>query len=895
MGPYTILVVPHTHWDREWYVPFEVLRFSLVRFMDELIAQMEEDPALHTFLLDGQVILLEDYLAIRPEQAARLRTLIQAERLIIGPWYIQPDEFLVSAESLVRNLLKGLRYGASFGPVMREGYIPDTFGHIAQLPQILRGFGIGTFYFMRGLGADLEELRAEFWWEAPDGSRVLAHYLSETYSNAAILHPDPDQMMLHHGQNTHYDSYTELRAKLAKYSSGSTLLFMNGGDHLLAQPNFSAAMHGLEDKVPDHLHNSTLAEFAHQVLATKPNLHTLQGELRFGRYHPILKDVLSTRLYLKQANAAAEALLEGRAERLATFMRVTGDDHLTAFLHHAWAELLRNHPHDSICGCSVDAVHREMLTRFAHVQEVGKAIIEDAIGTLAARVAPMVPDDQIPIVVFNPSTWTRSGMVQVAVAPYLHLPLGQRVYDWESQATAIHLDDYELVDSSEQPVAWRSVGTQLASLDGLHRRKNMQQVLIDFAATNVPPLGFQVYRLQPKAHWNLMADRSSIAEDNTIANEFLRATASSDGVLRLTDVSTGHVYSGLHVFIDEADAGDEYTFCPLPAGDHISSRGSHWQIQADPVKNTLTIQGVLRLPIGLTADRTARASVLVDCPITTTVQLVQGSRRADIHITLENLARDHRLRVQCASGFSEVTQSMAETAYGVITRPTTPEASVGWREQTSSTYAQKRFVCIESAGHGLAILNLGLPEYEVTPDGQIALTLLRAVGWLSRDDLTTRPGAAGPSFATPDAQCLGVHEYDYAIMPYQGTWATAQLFQEAEAFVVPFVAQAVQGVRQSPSNGLPFTSLLAIEPAEIVLSALKPAEDNTGIIIRVFNPLSEARTATLTLGFPILNAWYTNLNEEALPADEQTCIVTESMIHISLHPGQVRTIAVMWH
>ena len=134
MSPYTILVVSHTHWDREWYVPFEVLRFGLVRVMDQVIDDLERDTELRTFLLDGQVILLEDYLDIRPEQESRLRALTQAGRLIVGPWYIQPDENLVSAEALVRNLLKGFRDGARFGPVMKQGYIPDTFGHISQLP-----------------------------------------------------------------------------------------------------------------------------------------------------------------------------------------------------------------------------------------------------------------------------------------------------------------------------------------------------------------------------------------------------------------------------------------------------------------------------------------------------------------------------------------------------------------------------------------------------------------------------------------------------------------------------------------------------------------------------------------------------------------------------------------
>lgn len=900
MSPYTILVISHTHWDREWYVPFEVLRFGLVRVMDQVIDDLERDDGLRAFLLDGQVILLEDYLDIRPEQESRLRALVQAGRLLIGPWYIQPDEYLVSAEALVRNLLKGFRDGARFGPVMKQGYIPDTFGHISQLPQILRGFGIETFYFMRGLGADLEALRGEFWWEAPDGSRVLAHNLSQSYSNAAVLNADPQRMRLHHSNTVVYDTYQELVEKLGGVSSGATLLFMNGGDHLLPQADFDSALRGLQASVSDEIRSGTLADFEQAVRAEarEERLHTLRGELRFGRYHPVLKDVLSTRLYLKQANAAAEALLEGQVERLVALLRMAGDDRLTDFLPHLWAELLRNHPHDSICGCSIDEVHREMLTRFAHVQQLGSTLVADALQQLALTVAPQKAEDEIPVVVFNPSPWTRDGIVEVDVAPYLPVPLGKRVYDWEREARPLDLQTCTLVDDAGQELPMRVVGERLVVADMLYRRKNIRYERIEFAAENLPPMGFRVYRLRPggasAVSSSLASQSTGQAAESTIANEHLRVTAHSDGTLDVTHLASGQTYTGLHVFLDEADVGDEYTYCPLEGDAVIESRAVEWAIDTDLVANTLTLRGTLTLPARLHAGRERRDSAQVACPIVTTLRLTPHARRVDVQTTIENAAEDHRLRVSFASGFSHITESYAETAYDVIARPTSPEPSVGWRERTSPTYAQQRFVTVEAKGKGLAILSSGLPEYEVTNDGRILLTLLRAVGWLSRERLATRPGAAGPEIATPEAQCLGVHTYTYAILPYTGKWEGARLFREAEALTVPLLAHAAQGARSDLRAPQTVNSFLAVEPPEVVLSALKPAEDHDGVVVRVFNPTAEPQTAVLTFGASLTVARLINLNEEVLPPDQQALEVTESTVLLPMRPHQVCGVAIHW-
>ena len=168
-------IVPHTHWDREWYSPYQTFRLRLVDLLDQLLPQLEGDPSYAHFLLDGQMAVVDDYLAVRPEAEPRLRALAATGRMAMGPWYALPDEFLVSGETLVRNLQRGLRVASRFGGAMDVGYLPDMFGHVAQMPQLLRLFGYEHAVVWRGVPSAID--RSGFWWTAPDGSTVRAEYL----------------------------------------------------------------------------------------------------------------------------------------------------------------------------------------------------------------------------------------------------------------------------------------------------------------------------------------------------------------------------------------------------------------------------------------------------------------------------------------------------------------------------------------------------------------------------------------------------------------------------------------------------------------------------------------------------------------------------------------------
>jgi mannosylglycerate hydrolase len=389
----TIHIVPHTHWDREWYLPFQSFRLKLVHLLDGLLDLLSADPRYTFFTLDGQTVLLEDYLEIRPEREAQIRQFIQTGRLVIGPWYTLPDEFLVSPEATIRNLLQGERDARRYGGKMKVGYIPDPFGHIGQMPQILSGFGIQSASVQRGL----DEEPCEFWWQAPDGSRVLMAYLRDGYGNAWNLPAsDPPPFL---------EMANRRAADLKPHSSVNHLLLMFGNDHTEPDPATSTAVEYCNQNAVDDaflLNNlpAYLQAIRDEIATRNLSLPVVQGELRSSHRHHLLPGVLSTRVWIKQRNHACETLLERWAEPFSLFASQAAPqvdpnsnrlNRPASILHQAWKLLMKCHPHDSICGCSIDAVHEEMRPRFDQVEQIGEEITLQSLQAIASAIDTQPP------------------------------------------------------------------------------------------------------------------------------------------------------------------------------------------------------------------------------------------------------------------------------------------------------------------------------------------------------------------------------------------------------------------------------------------------------------------------------------------------------------------------
>ena len=936
-----LFIVPHSHWDREWYQPFQEFRARLGRMVDKLLATMEADPDFSFFVLDGQTIVLEDYLEIRPENAERMRRLIREGRVLIGPWYVLPDEFLVSGESIVRNLLRGAaicrEWGASRMPV---GYLPDQFGHIAQMPQVLSRAGLETATLWRGVPPAITE--SEFRWVAPDGSGVFCVYLSDSYSNGATLPLAPADL------GTRLERAAEA---LGAYDRTGLLLVMNGSDHLEPQPGLPAALRVVAEGHPGWaIEMSNLSAYVERAVAARssagaPPLQVWQGELRSPARAPMLVGVTSTRIGQKIRHFKLAASLERQVEPAAAWAWATGSPYPAGELAETWKLLLQNEPHDSVCGCSIDQVHREMETRYDWAGQIAAGVLQSSLESLAARVGVVGPATEAAWVTFNlggpAGTAVVEGTVQApegdleAVAPDGSAAPVQRVESHETvllrqtltplklramlplvagrQVMGYYINGYSHSRVSPDTVEVRLVmgRTAIGELDAVSVRALAAKLLEDrsiktfrvvatrgvstrvlFVARDLPALGWRAYRLRPApkpaapttragASATAVAGEGLRVTPRSLTNEFFELTVNADGSLRLTDRRTGAVHPSINHFIDSGDAGDEYNYDP-PAQDTVVAAPSPVRtglgraavrtavVESGPARATLEINLVYKVPAALADDRRGRDRRLVDLPVTTRVSLYPGIARVEFVTTVDNRARDHRLRVLFETPI-EAASSSAEAQFAVVDRPVDEPGDPAWSEQPTGTKPHKGFVDIGDGRLGLAVLSRGLPEYEVVRGGgagspaggpkpggsAIALTLLRSVGWLSRDDVSVRPGHAGPGYPTPEAQCLGVHVFEYAVVPHAGTWLEADVPTISWAYTTPpslVPTAAADGPGSRISALLAQGSFLRVEPSAVRVSAVKRSEDGQDLIVRVFNSSPAAVTARLESVLPVA-AW----------------------------------------
>jgi alpha-mannosidase len=370
VSDFRYLVVPHTHWDREWYLPFEQFRLRLGAVVDGVLETLERDSSFTSFTLDGQAIVLEDYLEVRPENEGRLRALLDAGRLEVGPSYVLPDEILVGGEPLVRNLLLGRRVCRRFGvEPSRAGYLPDSFGHPAQLPQILAGFGIRTLLFSRGLGDEIDDVGVVFRWRAGP-AEVVACQMLPHYDNFARL-------TWYHDAEKRVRAIVERFGDLLRGAGQDEVVLANGSDHLPVEPELPEIIAGLE---------GTFRIGRYEEHAPAPDcLPVHEGELVGSRLQNVLRGVNSARIYLKQANERTESRLLS-IETAAAVRTLRNAPYPAADLRLAWRDLLRNHPHDSICGCSCDEVHRDMLVRYEQLGRTLDLVEREALGVGGALV-----------------------------------------------------------------------------------------------------------------------------------------------------------------------------------------------------------------------------------------------------------------------------------------------------------------------------------------------------------------------------------------------------------------------------------------------------------------------------------------------------------------------------
>lgn len=882
---YRIFVLHHTHWDREWWATLQDFRIRLVELMDALLETLDTDASFRSFLLDSQTIVLRDYLEIRPQQREKLAAYIREGRIQCGPWYILPDEFLLSGEAHIRNLWLGRRVAQDLAcPILDVGYIPDTFGHIAQMPQILRGFGIDNAFLWRGRGGDAGEVKQEFLWQAPDGSEVLAHWFPDGYYQMPFLHfGNPDR--------PEEDKLGRIFRSIEKWGPRATtdvLLMPYGGDHQSIDRDLPAKIAQANRAIADlgEIRWATSQEYVAAIRERNPRLETVRGELRaFGRDYPyMLPGVLSARLYLKQLNFRGQTWLERYAEPLSALAWLRGRRYDADLLWKAWELLVQNHPHDSVCGCSIDQVHREMIPRFDQSRQIAQILAEKGAQHINARLdtRDLAEGDEA-LVVHNTLPRSRSGWASVwlersAVSPYTH-----RLLDSEGNEVPFTAREVEGVRPLTDRYFYTEIGFLADDVPGLgHRRYWLTRREMPLDAKQV-----QFSAVQPVARLKGSETVTDLwVGQNRLENRWLRVDVDTQhGTLTITDKSSGQVYTGLNDFDDGGDAGDSYNFS-APLNDLLlrSSDGARVHVsvaEAGYGRAALRIDLDWALPEALAPDRTSRSSHYVDTRISTVVTLQADARRVDVTTEWENRSRDHRLRALFPLG-AAVEHSSAQGQFAVTRRPVTvPFSGNGWAEPFVPTVPQQGWISVAAGSQGLTIANRGLPEAEVLADGQgtVALTILRAFGWVSREDLLSREGGAGPTTPAPDAQCLGHNRVNYAIVPHYGDWLGARSYRQAEDYLVPLYGSHTG----RHAGDLPAVSgLVQLEGRHtLALSACKKAEESDALLLRLWNVASEPTQARVRTTRRVAAARLVDLREVpiadgSLPVDLDGSFILEA-------------------
>ena len=847
-----IAIVPHTHWDREWYRSYQDFRLNLIDLVDTLIPLLESDDSYPYFMLDGQMAVVDDYLEVRPEAEERLRALAAAGRISMGPWYILMDEFLASGETIIRNLQMGLLRGAAFGGTMDVGYLPDMFGHIAQMPQILRLGGFAHTVVWRGVPSAIT--KTGFTWEAPDGSTVRAEYLPVGYGNGAAL-PDDAKALI---QRT-ADHLQEVGTLVI-----DDLLTMNGSDHLMPQPFLGRVVAEANDLQDDFFFEVTSLP---KYLATAPTegLEHWKGELRSGFRANMLMGVTSNRVDVKRMGGRAERELERRAEPLAALFQEPAQ-WPQRLLELAWKEMVRNSAHDSICACSIDDVVDAVLHRYAEARTIATGLADRATKSFARSLA------DAGATVLNPVQRTRSGVVELVVgateppsadvqviSERTGLP-GSMVLDADTVRTVLGMlqgpridndawvhdvvveEDEEGIDItvSVGPYERHNVPIAQAKAD-IYTRLAARPEAVVRIALNQPPIRRITARVAEVAGYGWRAFEPVPLTHPVAAGATGRPTTLSNGLVSVEVDETLGTFSldgrpGYGQLVDGGDLGDSYNYSP-PLKDSFVEAPTSVAVRVlepGPVRARVEIAASYLWPDHTEGGSQARVGEHT-VEVKTVLELRADEPVVRVTTSFVNPSRDHRLRVHLPLPEPART-SRAESAFATVERGLTAEGRTD--EFGLPTAPARRFV---SAG-GLTVVHDGVCEYELIDIGPtshgdaaatIALTVLRSTGMLSRLGMAYRPFPAGPMTPVDGLQMAGRRvELTYALaLDVDDPYALA------DDVLLPLEVVTSLGGGDRPSAG----TELSISGAEV--SALR--RDGGVLEVRVFNPRPEATTVTI--------------------------------------------------
>ncbi len=872
-----------THWDREWYQDFQGFRYRLVKLVDNLMNLIDSDPDYKTFHFDGQTVVLEDYCEICPEKKEKLKELINEGKILIGPWYVMPDEFLVSGESLIRNLMKGHQIAKEWGvEPWKYGYICDIFGHIAQMPQIFNGFDIKYSTLGRGT---TEGTPSFFRWKSPDGSETT-NFTLETNNGYGGFRS------VYSGEEDKSINNPQIVANLKEYidekietNNAPVIVLMDGLDHCEASVDTTDYIKKIAELYPEaRVHHVDLTEQGKLVDEYKDTLPIKEGELvetveHFHSYLTQIINTLSSHYPIKQRNDRCQNMLEKVVEPTAVLADFDGVKLNRSFVKRAYDYLLQNHPHDSICGCSIDQVHKDMVYRYDQVDEISDIFCRDYLlqsSPKGIKTAGGKYNNILSLQNYLPYDVDKTVTVGVPFSPDYAARYNEPGFVEEKNAFKLYDADgkeipYELVSIK------RNQGKHLGLPPGCICYDEHK---ISFRA-KIPALAKAEFKVVPSENSTRYLKKLTSGVDY-MENEFIRVDIQQNGSLKLTDKKTGKTYNNLGYLVDDSEIGDGWFHVCAVNDEKVSTVGGCCtisKVEDGPDRCVFKVTRKLEVPANIVVTPTAktRSEETVTLKFVSYVGLSSENRYADVKMSFDNLAKDHRIKLRVPTGIKG-DKYFAGQAFYCVERNVGPDyEKQDWfeihNEYPTNGIVGKR----DENGSGIAFVAAeGIHECDSFDDaeGTVGVTLFR--------------GFSKTVFKNGETWCQHNHVMDFAFalapMDEGVTYNDLLKIQDALAVDVP-VALAPVADETEPKT---YESAIKVSGKDVAVSVIKCAETGVKgeIIVRVFNTAGDEAAATITCAKAIKKAELVNLNEEFI----SDLKAGEKSLELALAPHKIATV-----
>lgn len=876
----TIHGIHHTHWDLEWYFTDTESMILLIYSLDEVINALESGK-IDYYTLDGQLSILDKYFEIMPNKKRIVKKLVKENKLIIGPWYTQVDEFLTSGESYVRNLELGMEQAEELGNVMKVGYMPDSFGQSKDLPKILNGFDLDTFIFWRGFyksGA-----KRDFYWQSEDGSTVLASNIKNGYFEGRDLFEKEESV----------DSDELLQKNIKESASNHTLLPI-GWDQRPVYKNLKRIIELINNEGNEdyQLIESTYEQYFEQLKSDKLDLPTYSGEFMYASVSKIHRSIYSSRYDFKQLNDYLERKTVNVLEPLMLIADKLGIPYKKNILDKIWKLITINQAHDSLGGCNSDKTNKNILARGTRAKEYLNATIDYLIRKITISTNGLKTND---ILIVNTLNYKNEKIKELVV------------YSKQKSFTIKDSNEKNIVfDVIEQEKLNQADVTrfdvEIEEKDIYYRTK----ILVDYP---LEPFSIAVLHLENEQISDHNAHKF-VSDTYKIENEYYHIEFDGKKVNLLLK-SNQKTIKDFVQFVDDGDEGDSYDYSPAYDDQTVSLslEGSKIDIQKGLLHQTLEFTGVWILPLDLSERATGNYTTQI--PYRIKIYLNKNHQEIKFEINIDNTVKDHRIRSIIKSNIASNT-SNAGTQFGYTVRDNEDKyldkwKDLNWREEPTSLYPLLNYVNINDENESFSLLTQGPKEYQILENNEnsIALTLFRSVGYLGRPDLIRRPGHASgirtKYIETPDAQLLQKLSFEFSVI-YEEEFDSSEVYKEYYLYSTELPYYQLQDMESLSSTMSYFMinehdnlshfedvviNLPSMENSKLVVSSIR--KKDSGIQVRLFNPYLENKLTEEKLQFEDSQDYQiVNLRGEVL-SDRMH---SKEIIFDEIQPGEIITVKI---